>query len=65
MLEPRPPEIVKDSDKMWMWNPRYYESALKTVVCYEKYPADQDEVDALMRRFFGKDAGSGIVLHDP
>ena len=65
MLESKPRDIVKNREKMWTWNPRYYKSALKTEVYYEKYPAHQDEVDALMRRFFGRDTGSNTVLYDP
>ena len=52
-------------DVVWMLNPRYYKAMLRTEIIYEAYPESQDEVDALTRRFYGKHARSGEVLHDP
>jgi hypothetical protein len=35
---------------MWLWNPRYYRSTIKTEVVYERYPESQDEVDDMMHQ---------------
>jgi hypothetical protein len=46
----------------WMWHPRYFAATFKTKVEFEKYPADQQEVDALalkLRLLFG------LVMYDP
>jgi hypothetical protein len=48
---------------VWMWNPRYYRSTLKTDITYESYPTSQDEVDELSVRYFGP--GALQILHDP
>ena len=50
-------------DVVWTWNPRYYASTLKTKITYEAYPSSQDEVDALVLKFF--DNGRLRVLYDP
>jgi hypothetical protein len=56
---------------VWMWNPRYFKTKLKTEIIYESYPENQDRVDELATRFFGQNAtgffgsSGGRVLHDP
>jgi hypothetical protein len=47
-------------EALWMWNPRFYQSALKTEISYEGYPASQDEVDALAAKF-----NLGRIIFDP
>jgi hypothetical protein len=47
-------------DVLWMWNPRFYRSAVKTEICYEQYPESQSEVDELAARF-----QLGQVIFDP
>jgi hypothetical protein len=65
ILEPKLRGTAKNPEEVWMWNPRYYKSVLKTEVFYEKYPASQEEVDALMERLFEKNWEGSAVLYDP
>jgi hypothetical protein len=44
----------------WMWNPRFYRTAVKTEICYENYPESQSEVDELAARF-----RLGPFIYDP
>jgi hypothetical protein len=56
---------------VWMWNPRYYKTTLKTEIMYDSYPESQDRVDELVLHHFGDGAKGlfgprgGRVLHDP
>jgi hypothetical protein len=56
---------------VWMWNPRYYKTTLKTEIMYDSYPESQDRVDELVLHHFGDGAQGlfgprgGRVLHDP
>jgi hypothetical protein len=45
---------------LWMWNPRFYRSAVKTEISYEDYPDSQSEVDELAARFH-----LGPIIFDP
>jgi hypothetical protein len=45
---------------LWMWNPRFYRTAVKTEICYENYPESQSEVDELAARF-----RLGPFIYDP
>ncbi len=37
-------------DVAWTWNPRYYETKIRTKVVYEAYPESQDDVDEMVNR---------------
>lgn len=37
-------------DIYWTWNPRYYNSVVRTKVSCEAYPDRQEELDAIARR---------------
>jgi hypothetical protein len=45
---------------LWMWNPRFYRTAVKTEISYENYPNSQSEVDELAARF-----RLGPFIYDP
>jgi hypothetical protein len=53
-------QTAKLPEVIWMWNPRFYKSALKTEISYEGYPASQDGVDALAAKF-----NLGRIIFDP
>jgi hypothetical protein len=53
-------QTAKLPEVLWMWNPRFYKSALKAEISYEGYPASQDEVDALAAKF-----NLGRIILDP
>jgi hypothetical protein len=53
-------QTAKLPEALWMWNPRFYKTALKTEIAYEGYPASQDEVDALAAKF-----NLGRIIFDP
>jgi hypothetical protein len=45
---------------LWMWNPRFYKTAVKIEISYENYPESQSEVDELAARFH-----LGPFIYDP
>jgi hypothetical protein len=49
----------------WTLNPRYSKMIFRTELIYEAYPESQDEVDALITRFYGARRARSFILHDP